>query len=119
MRDTSRLRNINGRKKTFQLRNIMLNHIYSNLKSYIIVTIILLIGIIAGVIFINHINESQEKEIGEYINHFITSLKGEYKINKGELLKHSLMRKFKTNTWYVVYWINCYWTSYCFGNCII
>lgn len=87
------MRTTNRKKSKPRIKDIILNHIYQNLKSYIIVTIILLIGIIAGVIFINHITDNQKAEIGEYINEFLTSLKGNYEINKGELLKKSLIRK--------------------------
>lgn len=89
MRETTR------KKERFKLKNIILENIYYNLKAYCIVTIIFLIGIIAGVIFINHINEGQMGEIKEYIQQFITAIKGDYEINKGELLKKSLIENFK------------------------
>lgn len=89
------MRSTNRRKQKSKLKNVILDNIYNNLKSYTIVTIILLIGIVAGVIFINHIDESQKSEIGNYINEFITALKGNYEINKGELLKNSLIENFK------------------------
>ncbi len=90
MRDTR-----GKRKKQFRLKNIILDNIYYNLKAYIIVTIIFLIGVIASVIFINHINEGQRTEISGYINEFVTSLKSGSEIDKGELLKHSLLDNLK------------------------
>lgn len=81
--------------KTSKKKNVVLEDIYHNLKMYVIVAIIFLIGIILGVVFINHINDAQEAEIGQYINKFITSLKGNYEINKGELLKASLLENLK------------------------
>jgi len=90
-----KMRSINRRKEKFRLKNLIWNDIYHNFKLYIIVTILFFIGIVAGVIFINQINESEQVEIGEYINGFITSLKGNYEINKGELLKDSLLDNFK------------------------
>lgn len=90
------MRDTRGRKKKqFKLKNVILDNIYHNLKSYIIVTVIFLIGIVAGVIFINHINDGQKTEISEYINEFITSLKNDYAVNTGELLKGSLIENFK------------------------
>ena len=90
MRDTNK-----RRKNKFKLKDIIIENIYQNLKSYIIVTIIFLIGIVLGVIFINNIEEVQKTEITGYINEFITSLKSNYEVNKAELLKNSLIEKFK------------------------
>lgn len=97
------MRNTNRKKERFKLKNIILNNIYNNLKEYIIVTIIFLIGIIAGVIFINNIQENQMTEISQYINSFITSLKGEYYIDTGELLKKSLLENLKlaVGMWFI------------------
>lgn len=83
------------RKKQHRIRNAILDNIYHNLKSYIIVVVILLIGIIAGVIFINHISEVQKTEISGYINEFITSLKDGYEINRGQLLKNLFIENLK------------------------
>lgn len=83
------MREIHKRKNN-NFKELVFNHIYENLKSYIIVIIIFLIGIIAGVIFINNINETQITEIQNYINSFITSLKTDSHIDKIELLKNSI-----------------------------
>lgn len=90
MRDLRR-----DRKKQSRLKNFILNNIYINLRYYIIVIIILIIGIACGVIFINNINEEQKVEISKYINDFISSLKNNYEINKIELLRNSLIKNFK------------------------
>lgn len=90
MRDLRR-----DRKKQSKVKNFILNNIYSNLRYYIIVMIILIIGIACGVIFINNINEEQKAEISKYINDFISSLKNNCEINKAELLKNSLIENFK------------------------
>lgn len=89
------MRNTNRKRQKLKLRDIILNNIYNNLKEYIIVTVIFLIGIIAGVIFINNVNETQLSEITGYFSNFITALKGDYHINKGELLKNSLLDNLK------------------------
>ena len=83
------MREVHRRKKT-NIKELILNHIYENLKSYIIVIIIFIIGIVAGVIFINNTNETQSTEIQGYINNFINSLKQDYHIDKMELIKNSL-----------------------------
>ena len=89
------MRNTNRKRQRTKFRDVILNDIYNNLRLYVIVAIIFVIGIVAGVIFINNINEIQKGEIGEYINKFVTSLKGNYEINKGELLKSSLLENLK------------------------
>ena len=83
------MREVHRRKKT-NFKELVLNHIYENLKSYILVIIIFIIGIVAGVIFINNTNETQSTEIQGYINNFINSLKQDYHIDKMELMKNSL-----------------------------
>lgn len=89
------MRTTNRKKPKTGFKELILNDIYNNLKFYIIVIIIFLIGITVGVIFINNTNDVQKTEIGEYINSFITSLKGDFEIDKGELLKSSLLENFK------------------------
>ena len=83
------MREIHKRRKT-NIRQLILNHICENIKSYLIVIIIFIIGIVAGIIFINNTNETQSAEIGNYITNFINSLKQDYHIDKLELLKKSL-----------------------------
>ena len=83
------MREIPKRRKS-NFKEIILNHILENGKSYFIVTALLLIGIVAGVIFINNTNESQITEIQNYINSFISSLKQDYHIDKMQLMKNSL-----------------------------
>ena len=75
------------RRKRLNLKDLVLKNIYDNLKSYIVVIIIFIIGIVAGVIFINNTTQEQGTEIKGYINNFIEQLKQDYQIDKGELLK--------------------------------
>ena len=44
----------NERLRKLKLKDKILDNIYHNLKEYIIVTIILIIGIIASVLFVNY-----------------------------------------------------------------
>ena len=79
----------NTKKLTF--KEIILNHINSNIKEYLSVSLIFLIGIVLGVIFINNVNETQETEISSYISNFISSLKENSTIDKAGLVKKSLI----------------------------
>ncbi len=87
------MREIHKRKKA-GIKDFILRNIHDNLKSYLIVIILFIIGIVAGVIFINNANEAQGVEIQDYINSFISSLKQDYHIDKMELLKSSLWDNF-------------------------
>ena len=87
------MREIHKRKKS-GIKDFILRNIHDNLKSYLVVVILFIIGIVAGVIFINNANEAQGVEIQDYINSFISSLKQDYHIDKMELLKSSLWDNF-------------------------
>ena len=75
-------------------RNIILNsikeHIYQNIKKYAIVSIFFLIGIIAGVIFVNYAQEEVHNQIGNTITTFLDCLKTGYQIDSMGLLKSSI-----------------------------
>lgn len=97
------MRNTTRKRNKFKIKNVILDNIHQNLKEYIIVTIILLVGIIIGVLFINYMNDSQIEEIKEYLDGFITSLKGDFYIDKGQLLKNSLIENLKLSIsmWFI------------------
>ena len=77
-------------KKNKKIKELILNNIYENIKSYLIVIIIFIIGIVAGIIFINNTNETQSTEIKGYINNFIDALKQDKNIDRTQLLTQSL-----------------------------
>ena len=77
-------------KKNSKLVELILKHIKENLKEYIIVSIILLIGIILGVLFVNNMNEHQSQEVKKYLTDFTGSLKEGSTIDNGKLLKKSI-----------------------------
>lgn len=78
-------------KRTLKIVDIIKRHIQKNLKQYLIISIIFIIGILLGVIFINNVNSSEQKEISEYINNFIEALKSNYTIDTNELLKSTII----------------------------
>lgn len=78
-------------KKTFKVITLIKNHIRQNLKAYLIVSLILLVGIILGIIFINNMSNDQIKSVQEYLINFTTSIKDGAQIDKGELLRKSLI----------------------------
>ena len=86
---------VDNRKKKKSIKNCILNHVNNNLREYIILIILFLIGVVAGVIFINNVNESQKQELQTYIAGFVQSLKGDYQIDKTKLLKTSIIENVK------------------------
>ena len=83
------MREIRKRQKG-NVKDLIIRHLYDNFKLYLIVIIIFIIGIVAGVIFINNVNGDQATEIQNYITEFINLLKQDYHIDTGLLLKKSL-----------------------------
>lgn len=75
-------------KRTSKILKTIREHIYNNLKQYIIVSIFFLIGIIAGAIFTNYSELQLKEQIGSYITTFIESLKTDYQIDSVNLLKN-------------------------------
>ena len=62
----------------------------NNLKNYVILTIIFLIGVVLGVLFINNVNEVQKEEISTYITEFTEKLKGNASIDYIKLFMSSV-----------------------------
>lgn len=81
-------------KRNSSIKGIIITNIKNNIKEYIIISTIFIIGIILGVMFINKISEYQHIEITNYINTFINSLKDNATINDFELLKNSIKNNF-------------------------
>lgn len=77
-------------KKNSKLINNIIRHVRGNIKSYLFVACILLIGITIGVIFVNNLNEEQTQEVKTYINDFITHIKDGTSIDNGKLLQNSI-----------------------------
>ena len=81
------MRNKRNSTKMFE---ILSSHINNNKKEYTVVIILFLIGIIIGIILINHANQAQEEQIKGYINSFISNIKENNNIDKVMLIKQSI-----------------------------
>lgn len=77
-------------KKSSKFMNTIVQHIKDNIKAYIFVACILLIGITLGVIFINNLKEQQAQEIQNYINNFLSNLRNGSNIDSGKLFQNSI-----------------------------
>ena len=80
------------KRKKSKLKQIILSHIENNIRNYAIVSIIFLIGIVIGVIFINNTSEIQRSEITTYITSFSQDLKENQNIDNLLLLKDSVKK---------------------------
>ena len=63
-------------------KELILNNIIINKRKYILLLLIFIIGIVLGVFFINNSDDTQKKEINDYITNFITTLKENNSIDK-------------------------------------
>lgn len=85
--------------KTKYLNNIvkvMAEHINSNLKDYLILSIIFVIGVMFGVIIINNSNEQSKIEMSGYINSFIEAIRNkQFEIDRWKLMQISIWENIK------------------------
>lgn len=85
-------RRYSRKTKSSKIKDVIFNHIENNLKEYVIISIIFLIGIVIGVIFINNTSDNQSVEINNYISTFVQNLKDNKDINNLALLKDSIKK---------------------------
>ena len=81
-----------SKNKRIRIKETIKEHILNNLREYIIILLIFIIGIFLGVIFINNMQDEQKNEINEYINTFISNLKNSSEVNDLKLLKTSMIQ---------------------------
>lgn len=81
-----------SKNKRIKIKETIKEHIMNNLREYIIILLIFIIGIFLGVFFINNIQDEQMAEISEYINTFINNLKNSSEVNNLDLLKTSMLQ---------------------------
>ena len=84
----------NRRKSTFfeNVKTALVENVIKYFKEYLIVTVCFIIGIIAGVVFINNLSDNQSNEITTYVNSFIDTLKSGVSFDYLELLKNSIIQ---------------------------
>lgn len=74
-------------EKKNPIYNLIKEHIYSNLKQYIIVSIFFIVGIVIGIILVNNSKAEENAQIGDTITNFLEALKTDYQIDTVSLLK--------------------------------
>lgn len=73
-----------------KINSMILENIENNIKQYVIVVLIFLIGILTGTIFINTINQGEKEESKSYINESVQNIKNNGSINYQKLLEKTL-----------------------------
>ena len=61
--------------KRLAIKDTIFTHVQNNSKEYIIVTLIFIIGLFLGVMFINNISEYQMTEVSSYLTNFIEKIR--------------------------------------------
>lgn len=78
------------RNKRLKILEIIKEHVFNNKKEYMMVSLLFIIGIFLGVLFVNHVQEAQKLEITTYLSTFIDKMKNAENLNHMELLKNSI-----------------------------
>lgn len=73
-------------KKSKSFYKFVLEHVSNNAKQYIFVTIIFVLGIFLGVLFVNNSNDVQIENISKYINDYMDNFSKIKDINDTKLL---------------------------------
>lgn len=77
-------------KRNHVIKEIILKHVLNNSKEYILITIIFIIGIFLGVMFINNSQESQLSEITNYFNNFVEKMKNTEQLDNMAIFKTTI-----------------------------
>lgn len=80
---------INNKKRS-KIVDTLIEFVKNNIKEYIIITLIFLIGIFLGVMFVNNLEEVQKNEIVTYVNTYIEAFKQTDSSNNIELLQNNI-----------------------------
>ncbi len=100
-----------NRRYTRKYGSIISTHIQKNSREYAIASIIFVIGLLLGIVFVNNLGEEQVTEISTYLTSSITSLK-ENRRNKWISNFKGIYRKKHTNCSIIVaYRFNGNWTA--------
>lgn len=78
-------------KRNFKILDLIKEHIKKNIKEYLTVSIVFLIGIIIGVMFINNMDENKKIEVKDYLGTFTQALSTDYQVDTNNLLKNSII----------------------------
>ena len=81
---------MNLRNNVPKIKNTIVNYVIKNVRAYILVGLLFIIGMFVGVIIINNCSQSQGQEITTYILEFINRLKNIGNLDKASLIIDSM-----------------------------
>lgn len=85
-----------GYRKIKEIGNILSNHVKSNKRDYLILSIIFILGIMIGVIMINNSTDTSKMELEGYIKSFIENVGNKrFEVDKGKLIKSTIISNLK------------------------
>ena len=80
------------RNKRINIAELLEQHIVNNGREYFIVLLMFIIGIFAGVLFVNNMQNDQNMQVTSYLSNFIEKFKGIENLNSAEILKNSILQ---------------------------
>lgn len=85
-----------GYRRIKEVSIILCNHVKSNKRDYLILSIIFILGLMIGVIMINNSTDASKAELEGYIRSFVENVGNEkFEIDKGKLIKNTIISNLK------------------------
>ena len=78
------------KKRKSVIASVMTKHILNHKKQYLIAVVLFTIGLMVGIMFINHASDTQFEEISQYITSVTNTMKASDNIDYGASLKSSI-----------------------------
>lgn len=105
------------KNKRLRLKDTIFTHIHNNSREYIMVTLIFVIGLFLGVMFINNTSEAQMTELSSYFSNFVDKLKNTENLEITTMLKTTILENviLAITLWFfgttVIRNTNCIWNN--------
>lgn len=78
-------------KKNNIIKKAIYSHVLNNIRNYIILSLLFIIGVMLGVVIVNNSSSDEKKELQGHISGFIESVKEDYKIDMPKQFKQSMI----------------------------
>lgn len=81
---------INTKMVNLKVPSMISKHVADNIKEYIIISLIFIVGVFLGVIYINNMQSAQKENVSQYLENYISQGKANGEITTNEALKNSI-----------------------------
>ena len=78
--------------KRVKIKHTIKEHIINNLREYIIILLIFIIGIFLGVFLVNNMEQETKNQVTQYLNTFIENFKNNSNIDNIDLMKTTIIQ---------------------------